>query len=621
MTRPETNLDLAMSYHQQGLFEQAIPIYQQLCIEDSQNGNLFHLLGAAQYANNDLDQALQNVQKAIQCEPKQVPYYNTLGAIFQKKGLIDQAIQLYTEILDQIPKHNSSLYNLAKCHQELRQEKKAHKLFLKLKVSHPDIIDAAHELANYYLKFEKDDLALLNFLWLAEIDPQNHDLCFQIGTLYHKQGHHEKAKPWLDHANNLIPQSYHDYLMLGKIAWLKNDTKKALELFKKSYQLNDGNIDIYIELSNAIAHFREYHDACELLEKAISKYPKQGKLHNNLGTYYYLQGKFSEAKKQYRLASEYNPNLKHPLFYQSLLALCEGDFQLGWKYHHYRPTAIETPFPKPLRTKEIKQNENILVIGEQGLGDELFFSRFIPLLKKKYGLHVSYQTTSRLVSLMQRLGGIDQVLDKEQALQQQYDYSIQIADLPKLFEVNDADHIPEAVIIPPKPELLNRMREKLNTLGPAPYIGLTWRAGIRGRNNFFKCLAPDLFANPFKDVQATFISLQRAPDQGETELLSKAIGQEVHDFSEYNQDLEAMLALLQLLDYYIGVSNTNVHLRANAGRPSQVLIPYPPEYRWPLGFEYSPWYRNCKLYRQTESFNWNIALKQLHEDLTQTCKG
>ena len=40
-----------------------------------------------------------------------------------------------------------------------------------------------------------------------------------------------------------------------------------------------------------------------------------------------------------------------------------------------------------------------------------------------------------------------------------------------------------------------------------------------------------------------------------------------------------MLALLSLLDEYVGVSNANAHLRAGLGRSMQVLVAHPPDVR------------------------------------------
>lgn len=80
---------------------------------------------------------------------------------------------------------------------------------------------------------------------------------------------------------------------------------------------------------------------------------------------------------------------------------------------------------------------------------------------------------------------------------------------------------------------------------------------------------------------------------------------------EKNVQAGDMLALLSLLDEYVTVSNTSVHLRAGTGRTSRVLVPNPPEYRWMAEGTESPWFPGCKVYRQRLDGSWEAALDAL----------
>lgn len=94
-----------------------------------------------------------------------------------------------------------------------------------------------------------------------------------------------------------------------------------------------------------------------------------------------------------------------------------------------------------------------------------------------------------------------------------------------------------------------------------------------------------------------------------------AIGNPMHDFTALNEELEAMLALLALIDDYLGVSNTNMHLRAGAGHTARVLVPCPAEWRWMATGKKSPWFPGFKIYRQTSHGDWEPALAELASDL------
>ena len=111
--------------------------------------------------------------------------------------------------------------------------------------------------------------------------------------------------------------------------------------------------------------------------------------------------------------------------------------------------------------------------------------------------------------------------------------------------------------------------------------------------------------------------MQRKPGAGEIESLSGHIGREVHDFSDLNNDLEGMLAVLALIHEYVGVSNTNMHLRAAAGKTARVLVPRPGEWRWMAGGASSPWFPGFSVYRQSLDGSWDAALEGLRKDLHQ----
>ena len=119
----------------------------------------------------------------------------------------------------------------------------------------------------------------------------------------------------------------------------------------------------------------------------------------------------------------------------------------------------------------------------------------------------------------------------------------------------------------------------------------------------------------FAKAGGTLIALQRNPQSGEIERLAASAHRPVHDLSPLNEDLEAMLALLALIDDYVGVSNTNMHLRAGLGRSARVLVPFPSEWRWTFNKERSPWFPEFPLYREDRKSGWAAALRRLSADL------
>ena len=139
------------------------------------------------------------------------------------------------------------------------------------------------------------------------------------------------------------------------------------------------------------------------------------------------------------------------------------------------------------------------------------------------------------------------------------------------------DQIPPPLPLIPLPEWREKIRRRLSEAGPPPYLGVTWRAGTpRDELSLYKEAPQQRLAQLLRECPATILVLQRKPEPGEIEAFSRMLGRPAHDLSTLNEDLEQILALLSLIDEYVGVSNTNMHLRAGAGKTARVLVPAPP---------------------------------------------
>jgi hypothetical protein len=256
---------------------------------------------------------------------------------------------------------------------------------------------------------------------------------------------------------------------------------------------------------------------------------------------------------------------------------------------------------------------HILVVGEQGLGDDLFFLRFAAALRSR-GHRLSGCFDTRVSALV---GGLfDQLIEACDAGALDADVVVLSSDLPL---ATARDRAPP-LALPVDPARRERFEAQLRQFGPPPYVGVTWRAGVlpderRGEMLVLrKELAPAELGAALRPLKATVVSLQRRPAPGDNEQFLSALGRPALDLSAVNDDLRDALAVLSLLDEYVGVSNTNMHLRAGCpDRTARVLVPSTPEWRWGVQGRSSPWFPTFTLYR--ESGGWRSTLECLAADL------
>ena len=261
--------------------------------------------------------------------------------------------------------------------------------------------------------------------------------------------------------------------------------------------------------------------------------------------------------------------------------------------------------------------------------NQLFLLRWLPAIKAR-GAVIVYRPDSKLESIIRRIPAFDQLISPAERLPPADIYAM-LGDLPYFAcygpdeaptPHNLTDLVPPSLSLRPLPEKLAAMKNQLQRLGPPPYIGITWRGGTPPEEQtavmswmLYKEIPLAELATAMSKVPGTLIALQRKPGAGEIDRLSTLMQRSLHDFSSANEHLEDILALLALLDDYVGVSNTNMHLRIAVGKTARVLVPCPPEWRWMARGNESPWFPRFRIYRQGIDGAWIEALKQLTSDL------
>ncbi len=121
------------------------------------------------------------------------------------------------------------------------------------------------------------------------------------------------------------------------------------------------------------------------------------------------------------------------------------------------------------------------------------------------------------------------------------------------------------------------------------------------------------------DLDATFVSLQKdAKPDDKTYLAERG---EVIDLAADLTDFAKTAALVSCLDLVISVDTSVAHLAGALGRPTWVLLPYIPDYRWLLDRDDSPWYPTMRLFRQQRAGDYAAAIDRMRAELAGMIDG
>jgi len=299
---------------------------------------------------------------------------------------------------------------------------------------------------------------------------------------------------------------------------------------------------------------------------------------------------------------------------EAWLRLLLGDFERGWQQYEWRKRNPEHPlasrrFRQPLWTgKENIEGATILLYAEQGFGDAIQFVRFTPLVAAR-GARVVLGVHRPLKRLLQTVDGVSQVVADGEPLPA-FEWHAPLMSLPLAFGIR-LETIPASVpYLRAESHLIERWAERL---GPHARlrVGVAWcgsptLAHDHRRSVPLHALAPIFYAD------ADFVCLTNAVREGDREEMSRLgvrfLGDDLTDFAE-------TAALASLMDLVISVDTSIAHLAGSLGLPLWLLIPDPPEWRWLLYREDSPWYPTARLFRQTTPGDWTGVADRVCEAL------
>lgn len=287
-----------------------------------------------------------------------------------------------------------------------------------------------------------------------------------------------------------------------------------------------------------------------------------------------------------------------------------GELKEGWKLYEWRwktsaQKVFAREFSQPLWLgEEAVLGKTILLHSEQGLGDTLQFCRYAPLVKA-LGLRVLLQVQTPLVRLLAELEGVDAIFGQESA-PPIFDYHCPLLSLPLSFRT-DLNSIPKAHrYLCPDKDLRDKWSARLGNKNK-PRIGIAWSGNSNHKNDQNRSLSLRQLLK-YLPERYEYFCLQKDVRDGDLNILG---GSNIRQFSDELRDFAETAALCDLMDLVISVDTSVAHLAGALGKPTWVLLPYVPDWRWLLDREDSPWYPSVRLFRQERAGYWDPVLEKV----------
>jgi tetratricopeptide (TPR) repeat protein len=609
-------LNEAIAHHQAGRLENADVIYQELLRADPRNPDMLHLSGVVALQTGRHENALDLIGRAIAENSGIALYHRNMALTLEALDRAGDALSHFAKAAELAPAETENHLRLAHAFDRAGRPADAAVSFRRAIETEPRDAEIHTSLAVTLINLGDMKCAGDQFALALECAPGAAFAHANLGRFHADKNEPETAEPLLRRALEIDPDFDEALIELGALLNAAHCGGEALPLLEKARALRPDSVKARSEHAAALELTGHPERARDEIAAIIKDHPEDDRAHNNLGLILSRLDQFGDAILAYDKALELNPDYDDAYSNRSLLRLAQGDFAGGWEDYLHRDTIGEIVNVLDRGTlPEDLSGKRIALYRDQGLGDEIFFLRFAGELKRR-GATIAYNPDPKIAAMIERLDFIDNIIRGDWPAEG-HDLRFSLGDLPYLLSITEVANIPPPLEIPVLPGRDHEITEFLRGVGPPPYIGITWRAGVQYRDRLSKMSPQTTLAEVLKPLNGTVLILQRKPRDNEIADISGLLGDRLHDASHYNDDLEGMLALLGRIDEYACVSNTNTHLRAARGRRSRVLIPLPPDYRWMESGDESPWFPGTPLYRETTETGWIAAFEILGRDLSK----
>ncbi len=503
--------------------------------------------------------------------------------VFQQKGESRSAEECYNQILQEGYESATVYYNLGCILLERKEYHNAKMLLEKATVLDNHMPNAYFSLGNALRNFGQYKEAALAYKKELQLNPKHKEALFNMARLYQIQGESQRAVKAYQQLVEQEPAWGEAWFFLGQV----------LEELKHE----DAAIEAYMAAKDL---------GCRYPELSIG-----------LGSLAYRKNDIAQALAYYQqVTAKDQAAYAVAQWNRGIALLAQGEYRLGFQDYEYRFRAHENnSFMKLMASAPVWNGEEllgkrILVVGEQGFGDCIQFSRYICLLKQ-LGAVVSIYVRKELARLFLSLLGIDEVVvyvDDEE-LPKSFDWIVPLLSLPRIFDTT-LETVPAGTYLLPEKSKVEFCQKQLPP--KQVKVGFVWASNpdsVSGKER--SCTLKEM-AVLFGNQDVLFVSLQKGKSAQD---IADFRAGNVIDISPALRDFTDTAAVIANLDLVITVDTAVAHLAGAMGIPVWVLIPWHPDWRWMLSGETSPWYPTMRLFRQRQRDNWLEVINLVDSEL------
>ena len=567
-------------------------------------------------------------EKLYQLEADNIHYLCNYCELLSQKNLHREALALLQKHQGQ-PTNHEEHYQLttaqAKLHQQLGNFDEATKLFRKATQEHANNATSWLNQGLFLEAIGKTSESEQSLAQANKIKPNTAEIIFPLIRLLEKNDKQNEAQDILKicQPNQWTEQDLYFFIE----ALIKTGATKQAEVFLDEVHLNRDNepkwrylkAKSYLQCGNISA----YADLMDTMPEVLLEGNSRSKTEAVYSLFHAGETHRARQELQTQLRMKhYDPRLH---FISAHNLLLDAQYEEGWEQYEHRH-AFATALHHQTHGIPLEKNlegEDVLVIGEQGIGEMLFFSNFLDKFKDNVGsvaVLCEHKIGKLLANSFKTIRFIDNPEDL--SIEDHQRTRIAIGSLP--FYLYERGYTDQELIKPvytlhiakQKTQYWENWLKQNSVEKQVLKIGLSLQGGNKMDllGSHARAINPELIFKTVPKGKAHFYDIQHNHNHEEIKVMANQYGHAITDMRQVGTDLGQLAAFMKSLDLVITSQQTNAHLCGISQIPAFVLLP--PFCHFAFGRkELSPWYPSLKLIRAKKPGNWIDGMATICEAL------
>lgn len=595
--RSRVLLQQGLGEHRAGRLQQAQVLYRQSLKHFSKQADALHMLGVSEFQLGRPQAAAEWIQQAIRLQPNDASAYFNYGNALKAQDDIDGAIAAYSRALELQSTYLEARLNRAHIYYE--QSNWAH---------------AAQDFAEAF-----------------QLSPTNAQIAMLAGLAHHRAGDYAQALSAQESALAIAPNNPEIHSHRGSALVQLGRIEQALTCYDSALALAPQYATAHYNRGHVLRLLAQPQAAEAALIQAIALQADYADAYVVRGLLRHAVGDTDAALSCFDQAITLAPNNAEAYYNRALTLLAAQRFDAGWPAYEWRlhsqqiaAKALAHTIATQAPTWQGEPGHDVLVLPEQGLGDQIFYAgMFAALGEKTHTLTVG--ADQRLLPLLNRSFQDIHFIASEN-LQAAPAYSMKASaqiHMGSLGQFLRTGEPPTWRVCQPylraDPERTAQLRAELQSRGRL-ICGLSWGSVNADHGQHKSMRLAEL--HPLLSVsEAAFVNLQYGDTEAERAALAASHHLHVHQCESVKNltDIDGLAALISACDVVVTISNSTAHLAAALGKPVLVMLPAGEGLLWYWHRERtdSPWYPSVQLLRQTTAGDWSSVIKSVTQLVQQ----